>query len=284
MELKVDTYQSAVNNLALIFENEDSYIKIGPRGLQTKELAEPLHLTITNPDQDNVLVGGAFAHNVDYLYKELEWYLRGRKDTEFIAQYAKFWNQISIDGEANSAYGRWIFNEGVNQWKRTYELLKEDPASRKAVIYLGDRNNFNMKDTICTNNMQFRIIDGRLNMYVNMRSNDFFWGFRNDTFMFTIMQQFMAELLDVEMGTYHLFCPSFHLYEKDWKRLDSLISENYPKINTTFGMTYDIERVMRGFTTSEALHEIVHNVYGRTNELTDQEEKVISDKYASFYE
>lgn len=188
------------------------------RGLKTKELS-PLTLCIKDPVNNNVITEGQYKHNKDYLNAEFSWYAEGRKDTEFIAQYASFWKQISIDGNANSAYGRWIFNEGVNQWERVYSLLKEDKDTRKAVIYLGDRNNFHTLDTICTNNLQFRIVDNKLELYVTMRSNDFVWGFRNDTFMFTMMQQHMAKKLGIDCGKYYLFTPSFHIYEKDFCKL-----------------------------------------------------------------
>ena len=47
-----------------------------------------------------------------YIAAELVWYFTGRKDTDFITPYAKFWKQIeNEDGSVNSAYGNLIFTE-----------------------------------------------------------------------------------------------------------------------------------------------------------------------------
>jgi thymidylate synthase len=197
--------------------------KVNARGLETLELS-PVNLKIES-QENNILIDSVWAHNFEYVKREFSWYMQGRKDTEYIAELAPFWRTIAIGenkDEANSAYGRWIFNEGVNQFRRVFDILEEDNSSRKALIYLGDRNNFNETDTICTNSLQFLIRDDKLHLHVNMRSNDIFWGFRNDTVMFMMIQQILADLLDIPVGSYYLYTPSMHIYKKDFEKLDKL--------------------------------------------------------------
>jgi thymidylate synthase len=222
MFIKAKDTLEAINLLSreLLLNGEE----VNARGLKTLELS-PVNLMIES-QENNIIEEGVWAHNWEYVKREFSWYMQGRKDTEFIAKLAPFWKTIAIGenkDEANSAYGRWIFSEGVNQLERVYNILQEDQDSRKALIYLGDRNNFNETDTICTNNMQFLIRDNKLHLHVNMRSNDLFWGFRNDTVMFMMIQQLLAECLEFEGGNYFLYTPSLHIYEKDFKKLDETL-------------------------------------------------------------
>src|SRR5690606_11831823 len=74
---------------------------------------------------------------------------------------------------------------GTDQFKFVIDLLKKDPTSRQAIITIGDpeKDCFGfagyIKETLdrpCTRNIQFIINEGKLDMCVHMRSNDFMWG------------------------------------------------------------------------------------------------------------
>lgn len=190
------------------------------RGLATREVS-PMLLHLTNP-KSNIVNVGCRKTKRDYADAELYWYLSGRNDSKFISKYAPFWNSIADkDGLNNSAYGYWMFNEenGVNgktQWQHIHDLLSVDRGTRKAVVYLGATKNYLEKDTICTNTLQFMVTNGRLDMHVNMRSNDIVWGFCNDVVMFTMFQQILAYNLGLTVGQYYHYAASFHIYEKDY--------------------------------------------------------------------
>ena len=67
-------------------------------------------------------------------------------------------------------------------------------------------------DTPCTYAIQFTIVHGRLDMCVTMRSNDLWYGFCNDQYQFSKLQELIALKLDIETGTYYHFAHNMHLY------------------------------------------------------------------------
>jgi thymidylate synthase len=60
--------------------------------------------------------------------------------------------------------------------------------------------------------MQFFIRDNRLHGLAYMRSNDAILGLPYDIFLFTMLQETMAATLVVELGEYHHYAGSLHLY------------------------------------------------------------------------
>lgn len=159
-----------------------------------------------------------------YFVGELLWYLRGSNKLDIISYYAKFWNRVSDDGvHVRSAYGHRLFNDrwidivgnslNFNQWKWAIEHLKENPTSRQCVLHLNMANNVPTKDEVCTLTIQFLIREGKLDMIVNMRSNDVFAGTTNDVFMFSMFQQMMALELDINLGHYIHNAASMHIYD-----------------------------------------------------------------------
>ena len=72
-------------------------------------------------------------------------------------------------------------------------------------------------DTPCTLNIVFNITNNKLNMSVQMRSNDLWYGFCNDQYCFSKLQELVATTLHKEVGWYHHFVNNLHLYEKHLK-------------------------------------------------------------------
>lgn len=67
-----------------------------------------------------------------------------------------------------------------------------------------------------------------LDMTVTNRSNDMIWGMLGANFVhFTILQEYMAARLGVEVGRYHHFTNNLHVYEKNWKPDEWLVSEQW---------------------------------------------------------
>jgi len=76
-----------------------------------------------------------------------------------------------------------------------------------------DHMDLEAKDVPCTLAIEFRIRNGRLNMRAIMRSQDILWGMANDLPTFSFLQEIVASLLNVEMGTLTVTVGSFHVYE-----------------------------------------------------------------------
>lgn len=153
--------------------------------------------------------------NKDYAEYEWQWYLSGDRNAVDIAKKAKIWyNCMDDDGNVNSNYGY--------QWSRGDQIqyivdeLKRNPQSRRASISIYDakeRNNWE-NDTPCTYAINFTIWNNKLHMSVMMRSNDLWFGFCNDQYCFSKLQDMISKELSIKIGTYHHFTNNMHLYNK----------------------------------------------------------------------
>ena len=154
-----------------------------------------------------------------YAIGEMLWYMSGNNNLKAIQNITNAWNRMSDDGETvNSNYGWCIESKyGFNQWQYVYDLLKENPNTRQAVIHIKTADDKPSKDVNCTVCLQFFIRDGKLYLTTYMRSNDLWMGFPYDVFQFTNMQVLMAMQLGVEVGTYTHIAGSLHLYERNVK-------------------------------------------------------------------
>jgi thymidylate synthase len=56
-----------------------------------------------------------------------------------------------------------------------------------------------------------------------MRSNDIYFGLRNDLYCFAQMQKRLASELNVSLGDYIHISNSLHIYESQYKKLEALI-------------------------------------------------------------
>jgi thymidylate synthase len=157
-----------------------------------------------------------------YAQLEWDWYLSANRDVSEIKKQAKIWDKMhNGDNLVNSNYGyQWSRN---NQLQFIIDELTQNPNSRRAVItiYDGKDHELHSLDTPCTLNIVFNITDDKLNMSVLMRSNDLWFGFCNDQYCFSKLQELIALKLNLEIGWYYHFANNLHLYDKHF---DSLIN------------------------------------------------------------
>lgn len=162
---------------------------------------------------------------------ELVWILSGSNSLHSIAPYISQYIEESEDGETiHGAYGPRIFpTDRPNQFQRVAELLAKRPSSRRAVIPILDRTDFDRahKEIPCTLQLQFRILEGKLHLFVSMRSNDSFLGLPHDVFVFTMLQEIMASHLSVDLGSYKHFAGDLHLYTKHIPNAEKFLSEGW---------------------------------------------------------
>jgi thymidylate synthase len=191
------------------------------------------------------------------------------------------WKQLANErGEVNSAYGKLIFadeNEhGFSQYQWVIESLIKDKDSRQAFMHFNKpEHQYNgNKDQVCTLTALFHIRNNKLNMTLNMRSNDVIFGFMTDFTFFNILHQHVYLHLketypEIEMGSYTHTSHSMHLYERHYDLVRRMIEEEFilhgtPELNspilTKTGMINDIY--------SKLFSEIVQNK-PITTEYTD---------------
>lgn len=214
-----------------------------PRGMKARENLF-VSFTIANP-RDRLLFIPERKFPLDYTMAEILWYLSGNDKTEWIANYSSFWKHISDDGTtANSAYGARIFlqhpyhevnEEGYphlttpsdfTQWEYVKQELTKDPDSRRAVIHIRQPQDsyLAVKDMPCTLSLQFFVRNNKLDLIVQMRSNDLILGTALDVPAFTFMQEMMAMELGVELGSYHHTSNSMHVYERHYDMCESMLA------------------------------------------------------------
>ena len=171
---------------------------------------------MTDP-KDRKIINRERNWKEDYAEAEWQWYLSGDPNVEALGDiYGKvpeIWKRMAdANGKVNSNYGY--------QWERNaqldviVEMLKHNKDTRQACISIYDgKEIYEYKhDTPCTYAVQFTIVHNRLDMCVTMRSNDLWYGFCNDQYQFSKLQEMVSERLEIETGVYYHFAHNMHLY------------------------------------------------------------------------
>lgn len=142
-------------------------------------------------------------------------------------QYYRSLNSYSIRRMEDKAKDSFVT---IDQLKYVIETLSKEPTSRQALITIHDpakdsQLGLRTKDIPCTRSLHFMIVDGKLNLYVWMRSNDAVFGFSAvNLYNFTLMQQYVAKILGVPLGSYYHIADNFHYYENKKDLVELLAS------------------------------------------------------------
>ena len=193
----------------------DKIIREGVEFGDTKALFN-VGFYIENP-LDNAIENKERKWNPVYAEAEWQWYLSGDRNIaklgELYGKVPEIWKFMAFpNGNVNSNYGwQWRRNDQIDY---VVNLLRNEPETRQATIsiYDGKEHDTFAFDTPCTYAVQFTIINNRLNMCVVMRSNDLWYGFCNDQYCFSRMQEMVCNELNIELGTYYHFAHNMHLY------------------------------------------------------------------------
>lgn len=169
--------------------------------------------------------------NEDYVDRELTWYLSESLSVQDIpGGPPKIWvEHASSNFEINSNYGYLIFNEenGSQYINVLSKLLADENTRQGTMIYTRptmhtDWSRDDMSDFICTNTVQYLIRNGKLDVVVQMRSNDVVFGYRNDY----AWQKHVRDLLikdlrsfdrHIEAGVIYWHAASLHVYGRHHK-------------------------------------------------------------------
>ena len=171
---------------------------------------------ITNP-MDNKIINRERNWKYDYADAEWKWYLSEdnniNKLGDIYGKIPQIWKNMANEfGEVNSNYGwQWGRNDQIDY---VVNLLENNKDTRQAAISIYDckEHGTYTNDTPCTYAVQFTILHGRLDMCVVMRSNDLWYGFCNDQYCFSKLQEMISLELKIEPGTYYHFAHNMHLY------------------------------------------------------------------------
>lgn len=172
--------------------------------------------------------------NQEYIDAEIRWYMSGNLDVDTLAQYygkrVKIWDNVACEhGLINSNYGfLFLSMENYTQFNNVVDKLKRDKFSRQAVaiynrpsmhndsVYLG------RADFVCTNAVQYFIVNDKLETVVQMRSNDAVFGYNNDYAWQRLTQEMVcAELDGIVPGKITWQVGSMHVYERHYNLLET---------------------------------------------------------------
>ena len=219
----MSTVNTIKTNMKNKFENaneayeylHDSILQHGIPFGDTKALFN-VGFYLNNPS-DRVIKNTERKWSADYAEAEWQWYLSGDRSIEKLGEiYGKIpeiWKRMANeDGLVNSNYGwQWMRED---QLAKVINILRDEKDTRQAAISIYDGKEMHMYeyDTPCTYAVQFTIIDGLLCMSVYMRSNDLWYGFCNDQYQFSQLQELVASMLGIEIGWYYHHAHNMHLY------------------------------------------------------------------------
>lgn len=139
----------------------------------------------------------------------------------------------------------------INQIEKVIEKLRKAPYTRRAqAITWQPWKDLETEHPPCLQRIWFRIVNGKLIMHVNMRSNDALKAAYMNMYAFTELQKYIAQQVGIEPGYYLHIADSYHVYERDWKWFNKFIDQ-----------IKNGESKKRWKTTQEYLKIIERNIY-----------------------
>ena len=202
-------FKLMIQNVGVEFDDTQALFNVG------FEIENPMDNLIDDEDRN---------WKWDYAEAEWQWYLSGdnniKKLGELYGKVPEIWKRMADkEGFVNSNYGwQWKRSDQLNE---VIDLLKTNPRTRQAAISIYDRKEGYMydNDTPCTYAVQFTIQAQHLNMCVTMRSNDLWYGFCNDQYCFSKLQELVATETGLLIGNYYHFAHNLHLYDNIIEKL-----------------------------------------------------------------
>lgn len=197
------------------------------RNGDTKEL---LNVTIqSNNPRERFIMRDEF--NLAFCLQECWAYWQGR-NPGFVQRYnSQMENYMDDDGMLDgSAYGERLRHSAGDQIRRIIAQLQDNEQTRRAIMMIHQPHieDYTGDDVACTLDLHPIIRDGKLHLTVHMRSQDIYWGFPYDVQAFQWIQEVLAGILDVELGTYTHHIDSLHYYmERESAVLDSVEIESF---------------------------------------------------------
>lgn len=203
-----------------------------------------------------------------YSQKEFDLYESGTNLAEDFGKASKFWLKLANpDNTVNSAYGYLVFKNkshgskfeteliedkgfweedaygmkrggGVwrhhqkmrTPWEWAKEALIADKDTRQAILRFSLPEHFwkGNKDFTCTLHGYFQIRNNKLDLTINMRSNDLMLGLVYDLPWFiSLIHKMVTELKpiypDLEVGSYTHYVHNIHIYERDLEKVKKMI-------------------------------------------------------------
>jgi thymidylate synthase len=195
---------------------------------------------ILNP-RNRIIYNRARKFNIFAVLGHFLWIMRGANDLMSIEYYNPKAAGLSDNNTTHrAAYGDRMMNcnailvdtfkresSSINQIETAIERLEKDPLSRRAFISIYnpalDSDCFETRDFPCTIGYHFLIRRGVLDMVCFMRSQNALFVMPYDIFINTMLQEYIANRLGVDVGSYIHTGSSFHIFDKEQKLADAIL-------------------------------------------------------------
>lgn len=210
--------------------------EITSRAGVVKEVVHPEVIRLAKPQQRYITSPFRKA-NLAAQIAETMWVLAGHNDVQWLERYLPRAGDFSDDGLTwRGGYGPRLRSYGqqkLDQVEYVIDLLRADPATRRAVISIYDPSLDSQpgKDVPCNCFLQFTSRFGVLDLHVYARSNDLVWGWSGiNAFEWSTLLEIVAAHTGQAVGALHFSIGSLHAYGRHWKKLDVLAREipDYP--------------------------------------------------------
>lgn len=293
-------------------------VKRKTRGFNCIELPEPFMFKITDPTARLVTINER-KWNPILPFAESLWLAIGRNDLELIGHYLKNIQNFSDDGQfLRGGYGprlrkfnginddykirnpydvsiSELGNSEVDQFSFVYRSFSKDMYTRQAIINIGDppKDCFDKNGTLkvtkdfpCTRLLHFQKQPhtNKLNLTVYMRSNDILWGASAvNIFNFTFMQEYFAQILNLEIGDYYHIANNFHYYDNFESMVQSIskianIEDSGYQYNKSFNNLKQFDTAINKLKTEE---EKLRK--GKDVNFVEFDDNFFNDWYKAFY-
>ena len=205
------------------FREDGNAAKQASRSGPTQEVMNAA-LTLQHPRQ-RWIAARVPAMNPAFAIAEVVWIVTGRNDSAMLNYFNPHLPRFAGEGDVyHGAYGHRIRSSfGVDQLHRAFSALSANSASRQVVLQIWD-SKIDLpsedggpisKDIPCNVCSLLKVRDGKLEWTQIMRSNDLFRGFPHNVVQFSSLQEVLAGWLSLEVGGYHHYSDSLHLYDHD---------------------------------------------------------------------
>lgn len=194
----------------------------------TLEMDQPVSVMYDNP-RERCLFDAVRDSNPFLNLFEALWIIAGRNDVKFLNRLVPQMKNYSDNGETYyGAYGWrmrkcWDGEKGFDQVEEAIKRLTANPNDRQVVLQIRKPADmvYEGKDQPCNLMIACKIRDAKLNIHVFNRSNDFVWGLTGtNVVQFSMLQEYMAGRIGVEVGTYHQTTDSMHVYDNEqWAKV-----------------------------------------------------------------
>jgi thymidylate synthase len=231
--------------LPILMEHLLEAPEVGSRAGRVHEMTH-VGITLRQPQERYIILPDR-KPSLPAQIAETVWVLSGRQDIEWLSHYLPRAKDFSDDGQTwRAGYGPRMRSwrnmvQVVDQLAYVVDTLRKDPLSRQAVISLWDPaiDTKPGKDIACNNWLSFSSRLGKLDLHVAVRSNDAMWGWSGiNVFEWSTLQEVVAGLLGIEVGSLHFSATSFHLYGRHWVKAHRIAETrgtvNRPKLAPTF--------------------------------------------------